>query len=473
MATPVSRTKPQMKYILLTFAFTFCTVPLLFGQTCDCVKNVKLLQQKVEANQASYQHQVIEQNRLEEYAIHKAKINELADKTQTKKDCIGLIALYISFFRDEHAFMTYTANYRPQPNRIVKSKRKNNTEKSPMEGLWYFQDGSFSIDVVPAKTSYGEWIAVINETKSTSWKKGQLKIEFFKHQNGTMGCIYWWQNLIPKALTVTHTDSNLQIGRNLSFFRQQPKEQPNSSTAQHLHFASLSEKTNYLSIPSFDLSCKNQIDSLINHHRLVIASKENLIIDLRNNAGGGFDAFQSLLPYILDTNLTEYPYQASVWVSHENYAYYDSTKYDYAETKQDSADELEYVAFLKNHIGRFSPIESSVDTVQLAKNSPKQISLIFNRNTASTAEGFILQASRSKKVLTYGENSAGAVSYGDWVPVELTDLNIWVAMTTKKMIFKNKEDFESTGIAPQMPLTDINENEWIDVVLTHMEKLKP
>jgi hypothetical protein len=452
--------------LLLIFTTSFG----LYGQECDCLKNIELLQQKIEDNQASYQHQVVEQKRKDDYILFKTDINSKAKKIINKKDCIGLVSLYLSFFRDEHSFISYMDNYTPQPNIVVKSKRKRSDETTSFEGLWYFQDGSFSINLIPVKTNFGDWIAVINENKSKSWKKGQLKIEFYKNQNGTINCIYWRQNLIPKTLNVTYSDSHLQIGRNLVFYRQKPEEQENSNNTQNLYFESLSEKTNYLRIPSFDLSFKNKIDSLIIKNRVAITSKENLIIDLRNNGGGGFDAFQSLLPYVLDTNVTENPYYGSVWVSNENFAYYDRTKYEYTETKQDSIDELKYVEFLKANIGRFTPIESSTDTIQLEKNSPLNIAIMFNRNTASTAEGFILQASESKKVQTYGENSAGAVSYGDWMPIELSDLNIWVAITTKKMIFKSNEDFECIGISPDIDLIIRNENDWIEIILKQMER---
>jgi C-terminal processing protease CtpA/Prc len=217
------------------------------------------------------------------------------------------------------------------------------------------------------------------------------------------------------------------------------------------------------------LSVKNKIDSLLAKNRTEIGSRKNLIIDIRNNGGGGFDAFQSVLPYVLDTNLTETPYYGSVWVSKDNYDYYDSTKYEYAETKQDSINEREYVEYLKEYVSRFTPIENKMDTLELAKNAPLNIAIVFNRNTASTAEGFILQASQSKKVKTFGENSAGAVSYGDWMPVQLTDLHIWVAITTKKMIFKNNKDFESIGISPDIDLMYANENEWLKIILEQME----
>ena len=43
-------------------------------------------------------------------------------------------------------------------------------------------------------------------------------------------------------------------------------------------------------------------------------------------------------------------------------------------------------------------------------------------------------------------------------------------ITTKKMIFKNNEDFESIGIAPDYDLTYANENEWLNIVLNHLDK---
>lgn len=442
----------------------------LIGQECDCLKNIKLLQQKVEENQASYQHQVIEQKRIDDYIIHKSKINNLAEKVLTKKDCIGLVSLYLLFFRDEHCFISYSNKYSPQANRNIKSNRIRNDEILHFEGLWYFQDGSFSISVIPANSTFGKWVAVIDEDKSKSWKKGQLKIEFISNPDGSFDCIYWSKNLIPKSYKVSFTDSTLIIGRNLIFNRKTQVVQNKTSNTNDFQFKKLSEETNYLKLPYFDLSFKSEIDSLIAKNRTEITSKKNLIIDIRNNGGGGFDAFQSILPYVLDSNFTETPYYGSVWVSNDNYDYYDSTKYEYIESKQDSIDVVKYVEYLKSYLHQFTPIKETIDTVQLEENSPLNIAIIFNKYTASSAEGFILQASTSKKVKTYGENSKGAIMYGDWMPFQLPELNITVAITTKKMVFKNKEDFENIGISPDIDLSNRNENEWIELIQKQMER---
>lgn len=454
--------KTTNSFILVSFLFfSFIVV----GQECDCLKNVNALQQKIEENQASYRHQVIENNRIDEYLSFKKDVNAKAATLSTKKDCIGLIANYLSFFRDEHSFIAYTENYVPEKNRVVKSASK---KPSSIDGIWYFQDGSFSINISQTQTNLGEWIAVMHEDKSKKWKKGQLKIEFFKENTGKIRCIYWKQNLIPKAHDVRFTDSTLKIGRSLTFYRK--KQDLNPSNSNSLVFKSLTTETNYLSIPSFDLSYKHQIDSLIAANRNELVSTKNLIIDIRNNGGGGFGAFESILPFVLDNPLVESPYYGSVWVSEDNYRFYDSTKYDYAETKQDSIDELEYIHFLNENRGKFTPVETSVDTVTLVENYPLNVGILFNKNSASTAEGFILQCATSKKVKTFGEHSAGMVSYGDWMPFELPDLGIWIAITTKKSVFKNNEDFESIGIAPDVDLTHSPENDWLEIVIDELEK---
>ncbi len=441
----------------------------LFGQECNCLENITFLQEKVEANQASYQHQVVEFKRQKEYNTVKNKINTLAQNTDNKRDCIGLISLYLGFFRDEHSFINYNDSFVAKDHYHKKLKTKK-TSTQKFEGLWYFEDGSFSIDVFPYVNSYSQWSAVMKKDDTKNWKKGRVKIEFFKDDNQNLKCIYWRQNLIPKMYDVSVSDSIMSIGRYLNFYREKPNTDHNHTPiVNELMFKQLTDNTNYLKLPSFDLSQTHRIDSVVLAYKEAITSKSNLIIDVRYNGGGGFDAFKSVLPYVLDSEIIEQPYYGAVWVSEDNLAYYDSTKYEYAETKKDSIDEERYVQFLKDHKNAFTPIELESDTITLTKDFPNKIGILFNRYSASSAEGFILVSSYSNKVKTYGENTMGAVSYGDWMPVEIPELNIWVAITTKKMIFKQNEDFESIGISPNVDLSNSKEENWINAVINDLE----
>lgn len=460
-----------MKFNIVLF-FLFFSFSAL-GQECDCLKNILFLEQKVEANQASYQHQVVEFGRTELYQNHKEEINTLAKGINTKRDCLGLIAKYLHFFRDEHSFIyrENSLNTSKWDQQLTKKVKPTKRSSEGLFGTWYFQDNSFQIEVVSHPTIVGSTVAIMRKDQTKTWKKGQVKIEFFQDQDQQLKCIYWRQDRIPKVYAATWNDSMLHIGRNLHFYRNELVRSNQMPAVSHqLQFRAWSSETNYLRIPSFDLSQKAKIDSLLQANRELIATKKNWIIDLRSNGGGGFDAFQTLLPYVSSTELITQPYQGSVWVSSDNLDYYDRTKYEYTTSKEDSLEEERYVAFLAQYYGKFTPVDNTIDTLVLQPGNPTKVAILFDRFTASSAEGFALMVSKSSKVTTFGENTMGAVSYGDWMPIHLPDLSISVALTTKKMLFPDNEDFESIGIEPDVNLSEFPPNEWVDRVQMCLER---
>lgn len=454
--------------ITVCFLFLFLSLNS-YSQECNCGQILSNLQKEIEQNQASFQHQVIEKNNEKNYILFKNQLNKKAVVINSKNDCIGLISIYLSFIKDEHSFIAHLENSIPQKQHIIRPIRLKKSQKTIVDGIWYFEDGTFSIQVFPHASNLGTRVGVISKTEAKNWKKNQVKIEFFTNEMNQIYCVYWRNNLIPKSFPVFVTDSTMKIGRNLTFYREKPKKKESTFSNQNIEFRTLSKQTNYLKIPSFDLHFKEKIDSIIEVHKVEFESKENLIIDLRNNGGGGFDAFFELLPYCLDSKYVETPYYASVWVSKDNFNYYDKTKFDYTETKQDSIDELNYIEFLAKYKNQFSPISKHIDTIELNLNAPKSIAILINRNTASSAEGFVMQVKNSKKVHVFGENSAGAITYGDWRPLAIPELGIWVAMTTKKMIFNEAIEIESIGIQPHYDLSNYTEREWIQLLINQLE----
>lgn len=435
---------------------------------CDCVKVLQFLQEKTEQNQASYQHQVIQQNRIGEYIEFKNRINQYATKSKSKRDCIGLIAVYQNYIRDEHGFIMYNEGFNSK--KLHKKFKKKSNHESDIDGFWNFQDGSFSIKVTTVRNTFIQHIAVIEHDFKTGWKKNQVKIEFFYDMENKLKCIYWFSNLLPKVFDVELHKNQIKIGRLFTFHREEVSSLENQSEANNnFEFRELSVNTNYLNVPSFDLSMKSEIEKLVKNNIALLSQKENLIIDVRNNRGGGFDAFKPLLTLVSESEIVEPPYYGTVWVSPDNFKYYNDTKYEYAESKVDSLEEQAYVNYLQNYVGTFTPIEIEKDTIRLLEGKLKNIAIIFNRNSASTTEGFILTAAYSKKVKTYGEHSMGAVSYGDWMPVKLEEIDITVAISTAKMVFKNNEDFESIGIVPDFDLTKEPQNKWIELVVKKLE----
>src|SRR5690554_2754200 len=99
-----------MKYIITLLLF----IQLTYSQsTCDCKQVLNFVQNQIENNSASYQHQVVEYQRQKEYSKHKKQINKIAPGIITKKECIGLVSLYLSFLRDSHQWVSVTNDYYP------------------------------------------------------------------------------------------------------------------------------------------------------------------------------------------------------------------------------------------------------------------------------------------------------------------------------------------------------------------------
>ena len=471
-----------MKF-LLTIIWLISTL-FTSGQPCDCLKALNFLEIEYEQNLASYQHQVVQYKRVAEYEKYKNSINLIAAKISDTRNCVGLVSRYQAFFRDEHLFVNYKEDFYKfsslNDSDIIANTFKNEqrllnkisqTTDKKLEGIWYFQDGSFAVNIIASKGVNREWAAVMEADFSPFWFKGQIKMEFIKDENNELNCIYWRGKRTPKYMKTTLTDSVLCIGREFKFYRNKKQVlSEKSKLRKDFEFEQLSISTNYLRIPSFDLENFKLIDSLVARNLGEIEKAPNLIIDLRDNGGGGDHSYKALLPLIFDSKIIRDPITASVWVSENNFKYYDSTKFDIAETKVDSINEINYVEKLRPYIGNFQPIVFVNDTLKLVYPYPKKIVLLTNRWCGSSTEGFVMLAKESKKVIQMGENTGGMVSYGDWRRIELPELPIWVTCTTKKMTFFNGQDIESIGITPNILFDATNENKWIEQVQKYLEQ---
>lgn len=472
-----------MKKVSLLFFLNVIAFSFLTAQPCNCTKALHFIETEVENNLASYQHQVVQYKRQQSYLQHKAAINTLAKKATKQKDCIGVVSKYISFFRDEHLSIQYKEGFFKfkslQDTAAVRKTFENDeivipTGKSvnkALEGIWYFQDGSFSINIFPSQSVTSKWTGVMTDDDGLLWRKGQVKIQLQPTGKDTYEAIYWRGTRQPKAIAATLKNGVLSLGKLWRFYR--TKEQAltkNFKPAAVLEFKALSDSTNYLRIPTFDPAYAKQIDSVVLSNIAAIKLKPNLIIDVRNNGGGSDRSYRALLPLLYDKPVVTDPITACVWVSKNNFKYYDATKYDYAATKQDSLAEANYVERLRPYAGMFTPAKFSSDTLEKVYGYPKKIGVLINRWCASSTEGFTIVAMESKKVQTFGENTNGMLSYGDWRRVDVPDLPIFITLTTKKMVFVNGADIESVGIKPDFLLDSENEPNWIKETIKIVEQ---
>ena len=478
-----------MKKIILFLVFA-TNGYYAFSQNCNCLSELKYLENSVEENLPSYQDQVIEQRREAEYAIHKQSCEAIAAQLKDTSECIQLFAKYISFFRDEHFSIAYKPEYYSfklsssidtnivrsffDKEKRIKVKDNSNRVSDPIEGLWQDKDKTFTVRIVKDKTPLRDFAGIIEEGDNIYWHKGQLKMDITKGGNNEYDCIYIRQMRVPHQYKLVFKDSVLSVGRLFDLYRPgKLKIQKNSTKiAQEkvIEVSELSPKTTYIKITSFDLNYRDKIDSVIKVNHKLITSKPNLIIDVRNNGGGGDQSYYSLLPLIMAKKYTLSPLTFSVWVSNDILKWYSQDRYKYDETKEDSIESDSTLAMMIRHKGQYTPHEFDTIETDTLCAFPGKVAIITNRWDASTTEGFVLSANQSEKVTQYGENTAGMISYGDWRKVYMPCLPIWLSMPTKKVFFRNNADLESIGIEPKIKL-DINQEEnWVKTVQADLEK---
>ncbi len=479
----------MIKIIITSFTFLFTL--LTYGQkSCDCAETLQFVSKEIENNSASFADQVIKSKRTSDYKKHRKQIVKLSKEAKTEKECFGVIQYYLSFLRDAHQKLYLTNDYYTfksfDDSITVKKFITKNVENFPIKNLdskellgnWYYKDGTFAIQIQNNQQKGRKYIGVLQNTirqKNQFWgNRGDLKIEFYENYKKELYAIYWSFGQQPAAYKVEFADGVLKLGRSLVFYRNSSQIEKTNEVAlvNSSFFEELSSKTNYLRINTFDFGNKKNIDTILSNNKEKLLSKDNLIIDIRNNGGGSDLSYYPLLPYIMDKKTFKSPIAAtSIWVSKDNFQDYYNERYLYdVTTKQDSINADIEIEELQKQIGKFEPYVKTTSEIDSITTYPKKVYIIQNREVASSTEGFILTAQQSAKVKTFGENTGGFVSYGEWRKLEIPKLSGWISMTQKKMIFYNDADFEMIGIKPDVELDSSHENQWIELVKYEIEK---
>ena len=89
---------------------------------------------------------------------------------------------------------------------------------------------------------------------------------------------------------------------------------------------------------------------------------------------------------------------------------------------------------------------------------PRKVAVLYNRNTASSAENMITYCIQSSKVVTLGENSGGYLGYGDVMETHTPCGHFRLRSTTTK--YKNNSRYEFIGIEPMIKLPP--GSDWIE-----------
>ncbi|QES89440.1 S41 family peptidase [Rhizosphaericola mali] len=239
-------------------------------------------------------------------------------------------------------------------------------------------------------------------------------------------------------------------------------------------FSIVDKNTILLTIPTFGGSYKKQIDSIIETNKSLLSSKENLILDIRDNGGGSDISYEKIIPYLYTNPITNYRAQYySTKLNNQrmlelanNYK-----KYGISE-KMANQFRINYDT-LNKHLGDYINLDKdsiTIDTLNNILPFPKHVAILVNENNGSTAEEFLLTAKQSQKVKLFGHKTAGVLDFSNlWFTNSPSGIfKLTFALTKSYRI----PDFtiDGQGILPDLPIgNSVPDNQWIEYVVRILE----
>lgn len=456
--------------ILIIILVIFALILPSYSQTdCDCEQGLKQLIQKIETEYPGFNEKtkdkIIYNNYKENLLIKARDIKE--------PDCIDLLRSYKDFFKDAHISIYHIEeeqnakqNMKPDDKVSINLEefRKyllNTTD--PMEGIW--RSGTYKVGIIKMNNEYQGFII---EADTAYWKVNEIKFRLF--ENGKAN--YYLRDHSLSEEVYELVDGWILYFNYSKYIKELPK--PNLSEneikskineIEGCYFKKLSEKTALFCISSFEHSNVERINKLLSDNKKTIESSENLIIDVRNNLGGTYDAYENLLPYIHTNKIRGLGMEFLVTQTliDEIQGWYDDE-----EGKKKAS---EWVSIFKGKMGEFVNTDSTdvfINEIKLAKNSPKQVVILVNRRTASSGEAFVLDAKQSKKVKILGTPTYGALDYGSASFFEIGCNNYKLMMPTWRSMRLPDYPIDNIGIQPDIYL-DKSVKDWVQYAVDYLE----
>jgi hypothetical protein len=472
---------------ILVFAFlAMCLSPSIStGQNCDCQNNLTHLINKVENNYAGFNEKVTEANELR-YNRFKKNVLRKSKKTEGI-NCFYLLMEFTEYFRDPHLSVSLNANLTDTP--FVKTFFRNapvykldtdeiyNSKYNPkelIEGVWTLKSRRSYYRVLISQINKKKIVGVVLASDNFTWHPGQIKFQInkigvlkYKMKYFLKDHSYVIENVKlfnPDIFDVFGNTWRREFPRNSA-----PGNSKASSFLDSFYFSQLTESTNILALPSFSIENKRIIDSLLIKNEANLKSAANLIIDLRNNTGGSSASYSRLFKYFYTNPIK---HEAGLYKSSDDIIeYYRNVMNDTSNSVYVKMRYARIIDSLLMHKGELVDLDSTTfyrfDSIL---PRPKRIGIIINEKCGSAAELFLLNFMQSKKTVTFGETTRGAIDYANALnnqPLLCSHFQYNYPIAKRK----NADAFpiDNVGIKPDVFLSG-SENEWIDKVLKYLER---
>lgn len=480
------------------FSLTICI--RAFSQDtelCNCKNDFDFIVRYLENDYAGFTDNVTATNRAA-YEHLKDSVALKVLKPLSKAYCNQVLNEYIDFFRDNHLRVrSKIGKAIDEKSEAEVSRFKNSAafigreriefdstalrkylsaSSDPIEGI--YENEVYEIAIVKNKTHFRDYCGIITKSATPLWEAGQLKLEFKQIGASRFQTILYYRDHSPenKIVKAMHPVSDImELKRTFTnaeptLFRQNFKAAP---VGKWFQYKELDDSTLYIHVKTFFGALKSKLDSAYQQIKPILERKPYLILDVRDNGGGSDACWDFFSKYLytqpFENDLNEYYCSPEIVKRNEEHLRDMRNNRKGYGWQAITFQKIKLRKIKKAKKGTFIPLSKMtpwwarpfVNTKTSKQKNiapfPKKAIVVFNRNSASSAEGLIIEAMKSTKVTTFGKNSGGFNAFGDIREVSTPSGLLLQSATTR---IRNRFQYEKIGIEPKVKAQ--NNSDWIE-----------
>ena len=445
----------------------------IFAQNCNCLSQFSFVKNYYETNNPAFQKIKTNPADYKNYVMQVKKLTAEISRERSDDRCNIYFEKYVALLKDHHSGIELNLKRLPinlnsqatidsfKATAAYRSFKKLSIDtgslitalrlkaREDIEGI--YSSGSITVGIYRSEPD--SYLGVVI-AKHKLLDAGHVLLEFKKRGKDSFDCVYHTGLLALNFQNVYKTliIKNGQIPY-IGFAKAGVQD---NHDAKPYSFRAIDDSTNYIRLTSFDRQWKEELDSFYTSIDARIQAKPYLIIDLRDNGGGAEVCYHGLVRYFYTRPLQQD--RVDVWVSADNIKRYE---------------EINYNPILISRMKQSPPstfipqIEGdNQDWTMEGTVNPRKVVLLFNKLTASSAEGMITYALQSDKVITMGENSGGFIGYGDVMTSPVPCGKYLIKSTTTQ--YHNNSRYEFVGI-PAMHILSPKQD-WIKAAVNMLKK---
>ena len=456
-------------------------------QTHTFEEKFQWVKQTFEQNDAGFQIVIARKGQVA-YDCHNLMITQRIKSVKNIDECAGIIRDWLKFFRRGHHAVLVKPPQSTADNKDTKislsmqpkywqgditqfQQYLSNKTEIDYEGVWGI-DGNYKIGIIKEGNAY---IGFIIESKFETWLPNMIKLKIENIEEQVKSTLYM-RDFSPVMCGAPSLIKSfgLKIGTT-NLKRLYPKPQLDRQDESYLRYLAsndpyledLNKNTLYFRIPTFYNETETMLEKLVSENLDKITQTENLIIDIRSNPGDSTSVTKPLIP-ILHTNSISIS-ETLIYASPLNIQAYA----DILQRTDDFDDNFikyakDVYESIKNKQGEFVNVISDVTEIEPANKVlkyPKNIGIILNNESGSTAEWFAMIAKQSKKVKLFGVPTNGIIDTAN--PNNITspcgELELVYCMAIDSSA--RYIPLDDIGVQPDFLIdSSIPDNKWVDHV---------